>query len=288
MELADQHGMLYLTEGPLSEVVSHYYHLFNSDNQPMIKHLAPNLEIMMIFNFGPVIRISFGNDPLELAVDKGGVVIGPLKKMLNYELQRGADAIVVHFKLNGFYRLFKIPVHDLDSGKLYQVDVLTDQSTYQELYKQLTGIVDLKARLSLISNFVMNFISANDDAVQALLQGERYFYKPAVQPAKAIAADNRLTARTIQLRFQKYTGYSPKELLRFLRFKTVIDHLMQQKGQSIDIFAVILTFGYHDQSHLIKDFQHYLGTTPQQFLRQLKDNEFHLTGHGPKSDEQIS
>lgn len=287
MEQVDQNGMLYMVEGALTGVISHYYHIYHTGNYPVIKHLSPNLEIMMIFNLGTSIRISIGNTHPEQEIKPGCIVIGPLRNMLNYELNPGADAIVVNFKLNGFYRLFKVAASTLDGEAIYDPDVLTDKYDFEVLRKDLSRFADIKSKLRMISDYVAAFVDVNDDAAEPLLSAEHYFYNPAIQPVKAIAADTQLTQRTIQLRFQKYTGYSPKELLRFLRFKMVVEKLMKEEENDIDIFRIILDFGYFDQSHLTKDFQHFLGTTPQNFIKNLKGKEFFITGHGPKSQDPI-
>lgn len=287
MEQADRNGMLYLVEGNLSEVISHFYHVYNTGYEPVIKHLAPNLEILLIFNFGTPVRISFSNAAPEHEIRNGCIVVGPLRKMINYKLYPGSDAVVVNFKLNGFYRLFKIPLNDLDGETFYDPDLLSDKFSFKEFYVELSTIRDLRIRLSMISSYVSNFVEENDTAVQPLIRGEHYFHDASIQPVKAIASDAQLTERTIQLRFQKYAGYSPKELLRFLRFKAVIDRLMNERDKLTDIFEIILAFGYHDQSHLIKDFQHFLGTTPQYFLKKLINNEFFISGQGPKSKDTI-
>lgn len=284
MEQADNNGMLYQVKGTLAAVISHYYHVFNTGDQPVTKHLSPNLEIMMIFNLGTPVPVSFNDTASGREVKSECVVIGPLRKMLGYTLNPEADALVVNFRLNGFYRLFKLALNNFDSETLYDPDKLGSYC-FEDLRKELAEIDDLKARLTMISSYIATFIAENDAAVQPLLNGEHYFYDPAIQPVKAIAKDNSLTERTIQLRFQKYAGYSPKELLRFLRFKTVVDRLVNEEDTPAGVFELILAFGYHDQSHLIKDFQQYLGTTPQHFLRQLKGKEFFITGHGPKSQE---
>ena len=62
---------------------------------------------------------------------------------------------------------------------------------------------------------------------------------------------------------------------------------MKAEENDIDKFGIILNFGYVDQSHLTKDFQHFLGTTPQNFIKNLKGKEFFMTGHGPKSQDPI-
>ncbi|WP_158798848.1 helix-turn-helix domain-containing protein [Pedobacter sp. L105] len=286
MEQDDQNGRLYPVEYALKEVINSYYHAYHTEGEPVVRHFSPNLEITMIFNFGTAVRGSFGSTAPKDEIKQGIFVIGPLRKMLNFELRPGADAISINFKLNGFYRLFKIPLNELDGESIYNAERLTDQYNFAALWKELSGMSNIEARLLMISNYVKTFMDENDDAVQPLLSGEHYFYNPVIQPVKAIAADAQLTERTIQLRFQKYTGYSPKELLRFLRFKTVIDKLMTEQDREVNLFEIVLDFGYHDQSHLIKDFQHFLGTTPQYFIKRLNDKEFCVAGRGLKSQGQ--
>nr|WP_315221797.1 AraC family transcriptional regulator [uncultured Flavobacterium sp.] len=285
MQKDDKNGMLYLIDGSLNEVISHYYHIYNPDSQNVLKHLSPSLEILLVFNFGTNIQISFNNSTSPHEIKKGCAVIGPIRKMLNYELKEGADAIIVNFRLSGFYRLFKVPLNNFDGETVYDPDQITDQFSFNELFKTLLEMNDLKARLSIISSFIVHYIHEMDDAAQPLIDGEHYFYNPATHPVKAIASDANLTERTVQIRFQKYAGYSPKELLRFLRFKMVLGRLIDDKEKITDMFEIISAFNYHDQSHLIKDFQHFLGTTPQQFIKDLKGKEFFTVGSGTKNPD---
>ena len=97
---------------------------------------------------------------------------------------------------------------------------------------------------------------------------------------RAIAQDSNLSERTVQLRFKKYLGYSPKELIRFLRFKQVIQSIQQQQSSQVDWYALVEQFGYHDQSHLIKDFKQYLGMTPQKFVKDIAGKEFCVSRPG--------
>jgi hypothetical protein len=55
-------------------------------------------------------------------------------------------------------------------------------------------------------------------------------------------------------------------MIRFVRFKQVLYRLVKQPSKSVDWQGLVVEFGYHDQSHLIKDFGHFLGTTPGQFI----------------------
>ena len=287
MEQEDKNGMLYKVEGSLNAVISHFYHIYHNGGAPVIKHLSPSLEMLLLFNFGTSIPISFNKASSTQVIKNGCSVIGPLKQMLNYELNEGVDLIVVNFRLSGFYSLFNVPLNNFNGQTVYNPDELTGKYSWQELYETLYDITNIKARLTIISDYVAHYIHEMDNAAQPLIDGEHYFYNPAIHPVKAIASDANLTERTVQIRFQKYAGYSPKELLRFLRFKMVIARLITANEKMPDMFEIVAAFNYHDQSHLIKDFQQFLGTTPQQFIKDLKGKEFFTVGSGPRSPDII-
>jgi methylphosphotriester-DNA--protein-cysteine methyltransferase len=75
------------------------------------------------------------------------------------------------------------------------------------------------------------------------------------------------------MRLKKHVGFSSKEHARYSRFKQVIDHLTNEQ-RDIDWLDIVARFGYHDQSHLIKDFRHYLDTTPRKFIQELLGKTF--------------
>lgn len=271
-------GKRFEVQPPLSDIVKHFYVMqTTADELPVIHHLSPNYEMMLLFNFGSPVRISFAGELLgAMQVGKVGV-LGPLRKMLNYEMLPDADLLVVIFNLDGFYRLFQVPVDELDGEKLH-AHIIT--SGYEELWQILSKTAIIEERIAILSDYIRTCMHDVEDAARPLLHGAEYFKDPLIQPAKAIAADAALTERSIQLRFKKYVGYSPKEMLRFLRFKQVINSIENNPGTEIDWYDLIHDFGYHDQSHLIKDFHHFLGTTPEIFIKQIAGKAFCTTGPG--------
>lgn len=269
-------GRIFEVAPPLSDIVKHFYALQTPPTDAdHIAHLSPNYEMMLLFNFGKPFKVSFAADPIRNLMVEKVAILGPLRKMLNYEVPGGTDLIVTIFNLDGFYRLFQLPMDEMDSEKILPAD-----QNYHDLWDTLKGISSQTDRIQVLSEFILSVTQTSDEASLPLLNGASYFNDPLIQPAKAIAADADLSERTIQLRFKKYVGYSPKEMLRFLRFKQVITSLEQNPHPEIDWFDLIHDFGYHDQSHLIKDFQHFLGTSPQTFLKQIIGKEFCTTGPG--------
>jgi AraC-like DNA-binding protein len=268
-------------EAPLSEVIKHLYCIqTTADFEKMIQHLSPDLDMMLIFNFGKPVRVSFADNGFEGLEIKTVSVVGPLRKMFNYEVLPGTDVIAVVFHTYGFYRLFQWPMDALSGDELVDPDALLQVTGFHALWESLKKLETLDDRIILLKEYGQVFIQDADEASVPLLNGISYFENPSIQPVRAIAMDSALSERTIQLRFKKYLGYSPKELLRFLRFKKVINNILNQESSEVDWYGLIDEFGYHDQSHLIKDFHLYLGTTPQKFVREILGKEFCVSKEG--------
>jgi len=268
-------------EKPLDEVIRHIYCLqAPADFETITQHLSPNLEMMLIFNFGKPVKASLAEGVLgSLTIEKVGVA-GPLRKMLNYELLPESDLIIVVFNAHGFYRLSQLPMDELNGNAIVDPDALLQTNGFHALWEALNRLPGLTDRIALIKEYGLAFVRDSDDATIPLLHGIGYFQDSSIQPVRAIAMESDLSERTIQLRFKKYLGYSPKELLRFLRFKNVIARILKQEVGGIDWYGLIDEFNYHDQSHLIKDFHHYLGTTPQKFVKEIAGKEFCVSKEG--------
>ena len=275
MEETDINEALFFVEPPLEDVITSFYHMLVAPGgTPITRHVCPNLEMMLVFNFGVPVRISFHNNPLDTEVIGRTAVIGPLRQMLNYELLPGADALVVNFKFNGFQRLFGMPLTGLTGEGLKGAEILKDDGLFDRLWEELAALPTTEQRVGLLKQSAVGLLKENDQVLQTIISNLAQFFDPCVDPVKAIAADTRLSERSIQMKFQKHTGYSVKELLRFLRFKEVIAYILARSNQKIAIFDLITRHDYHDQSHLIKDFQYFLGLAPQQFIKNLNNGSF--------------
>lgn len=260
----------------LATVFSHFYCVQQPpDAEPLEQQLLPNYEIILGFNFGPSIPVSMGN---ATYVIEQMAVFGPLQRTLTYQLPAGADLIIVNFTLDGFYRLFKVPVHQVKTADFYHPDALLGKSCFIDLWNQLARMPERADRLQLLTEYALAFVAPSDTAVLPLFDSIPYFDDSSVDPIKVLAQTHPVSVRSLQLRFQNYLGYSAKELIRYLRFKKVLHFLYRDHVAAIDWQDLVTRFGYHDQSHLIKDFRHFVGVTPRQFLIQLATGGVCISG----------
>jgi AraC-like DNA-binding protein len=131
---------------------------------------------------------------------------------------------------------------------------------------------DNAARVAVLQDYLISHLVQAEKGAAVLIDNAEVVNNNTLNPVDVLAEKAAVSDRTIQKRFRKYVGYSPKELLRFLRFKAVVHFILENKSQKIDWFEIIHTYNYHDQSHLIKDFKYFTGVTPRQFLK-LNDEE---------------
>ncbi len=270
-------------DAQLAQVFSHFYCVQQAaDALPIRQQLLPNYEMLLAFNFGPAIPVWLG-DAHQLI--RQTAVLGPLQRTLVYELPAGADLIVVNFTLNGFYRLWGRALHRPKALELPNADAVFDVDSLAVLWRQLASLTALPDRLRTFSAYALTHLSPVDAVTRSLLDYAPLFGQTAVDPIKAVAQTNQVSVRSIQARLKTQVGFSAKELVRFLRFKQVLSVLMQRNATEqatipVDWLALVLRFGYHDQSHLIKDFRYFLGITPRQFIRQLAQGEVCMSKSG--------
>jgi AraC-like DNA-binding protein len=258
----------------LADVVKHFYCIQTDiDFESVRQDLSPNLEMMLVFNFGPPLRIAFGNEPFmgKEVINVG--VLGPLRKMLHYEVVPETDLIVVTFNPNGFYRLFNISVEQMHPETIHDPDEMLGITGFQALWQALKGMQTTEDRIQLLIEHGSAFVQEAEEESIPLLAGLGDHKSMLAEPSKAIAVGAHLSERIVQMRFKKYMGFSSKELTRLLRFKQVIDFIQKQEKE-VDWLTIVAQFGYYDQSHLIKDFKYYLDTTPRKFVQNFLGKTF--------------
>lgn len=259
----------------LSRVISHFYTIrVPAGGCTKVLHLSPSLEMMIIFNFSAPVRYSFGDEPLGTGIADGINIIGPLRQLLNYEIKEGTDLVILTFIYDGLYRFLSLPIDAIQTAELTESDTQAITEQLAELWELLANCPTDEKRIELLTDYLIQRLPQHTQASLPIPEAEAAFSNPLLNPAKVIAAQNNLSERAIQKKFKKFTGYSPKELVRFLRFKKVIAYLVERPNTKIDWFEIIVTYGYHDQSHLNKDFKYFTGVAPQQFLKMANEGNF--------------
>lgn len=247
-------------------VFSPFYYAANRQQKTVIKRLLPTFQTILVFSFGHTTYIHPAG--AQLLTIENSMVIGPLKKTLEYHLPPGSEILVANFKADAFYRFFGKalkPYREL----LLHPDELTPAHCFATLWQELKTLPVVEQRVAKLLDFAGTYLREREIAAEYIINSK---VPESLNPVKLIAHQNQQSARTIQLQYQKYLGYSAKEINRHQRFQKAVVLIQQQiTTNTIDWFEVIHQCGYYDQSHLIHDFNFYMDISPVQFLKLQED-----------------
>jgi len=82
-------------------------------------------------------------------------------------------------------------------------------------------------------------------------------------PLSRIVQGFDISERTLQRKFLRRIGITPKKLMRIIRINEVWEKV--KNGDAIDYQDIIFEGNYFDQTHFIKDFKAITGETPDYF-----------------------
>lgn len=88
---------------------------------------------------------------------------------------------------------------------------------------------------------------------------------------KELATEACLGLRQFERKFKFYTGYSPKEYSRIVKFWNAI-HLLKSNTSFDNFLSVAIQAGYYDTPHLYREVKRLSGNTPNAF-HSLSTNE---------------
>jgi methylphosphotriester-DNA--protein-cysteine methyltransferase len=160
------------------------------------------------------------------------------------------------------YRLLGTPMHHFAGQLVDLVDLLgrdgrrlgeevRDASTWQERFRAIDRC--LLDRLE----------TAPPVATEVEYAWRQLVASGGMRPIRGICTEIRWSHKHLITRFRHQVGIAPKHAARLIRFERVLGRVADVARP--DWGALAVECGYADQSHLIRDFREFAGTTPAAF-----------------------
>lgn len=145
--------------------------------------------------------------------------------------------------------------------RLYAPGELIDELT-PERERAIIQCGHQESRQVMISDLFERRIdrfTGSEPAVLPILR--EMFHAKAPDTLSDLVHPESLSSRQLQRQFKRYSGYTPKQLVRILRMQLTLSETVT------DNLSGIATDGhYYDQSHLTNEFQSLAGTTPKPYF----------------------
>jgi AraC-like DNA-binding protein len=217
------------------------------------------------FEFGGPIGIgSSGSATMETAPDCA--VIGVQTSQLHHLLIRGKiESFTVFLQPAALHLLFDLPVAELTNRHHEASRVMGNRVL--RLRERLGNTANFHERVYIADQFFQGFQVAVFGAIEQA--ANRILRHHGVCRIHQLAHQAGWGIRQFERLFQQRIGASPKLYARIVRYESALEAKAFSPGTSWT--AVAHRFGYHDQMHMIHDFQQLSGETPTGILAQARN-----------------
>ena len=251
----------------LKSYIKHYY-IFESDSDIEFQDTVfPSGEMEMIFNLGNGIWESLIDEQFHKTpkIELWGQITKPLAIK-----SKGKHTMLgIRFYTHSAAYFFNDEVGIFNDQILDLEDVIGKPIT--TLHLQLLETSDIKKRIELIETFLIKKLTTNDNRSQKIQKVANILSSliknPLENDINVIAAKYGMTPRYLHKLVFKHTGLAPKSYNKIMRFQRSLK--LMTNNDSL-LTSVAYDSGYFDQSHFIRDFKTFTGTTPTNFL----ENQF--------------
>jgi len=225
-----------------------------------LERLIPGGRTEMILNFGHPMQFLMHDD---LSNDKAvthAQIMGQ-RNRIYYAKQTGdTDLLGVRFKPGGINAFTKLPAAILLNQIIPAEDVLG--ITLKDWEGRLREKKNDDERIYLLDQLLMQIAKSTTAEWTSCNKAVDTIRKSSPVSVNALCNESESYYKKMERTFLKYVGYTPKHYYRIVRFNRAIRQ-MQVNNKSLT--SICYDCDYYDQSHFIKDFRQFAGTTPKHF-----------------------
>jgi AraC-like DNA-binding protein len=189
-------------------------------------------------------------------------VFGHAQKFRQFKTSSDFTLFGVYLYPHAFKILYNLPANELTNAK---VDTETLWGTEGKVLEEMVMLApDNARRVEIVSNFLFNRIKLAEGRDSRFM----YLVKQIVTNNNLVsipsfASDCYLSRRQFERKFKEFSGFSPKDFFRIVRFKNV---LKESEHRNKSLAQIALDSGYYDQSHFTHEFKKYSGYSPREFF----------------------
>jgi AraC-like DNA-binding protein len=175
----------------------------------------------------------------------------------------------VNFTPIGAYRLLGMPQHLVANAVVDAVELMGNPM--RRLIDRVMDLGTWEERIDAVEAFLLARLTNAPEATPGIEWAWRQLRASGgAAPIGELAEALDYRPRQFIDLFRQEVGLAPKTMARVLRFHRVIERL--QVSSSVRWADLAAECGYYDQSHFVREFREFAGSTPTEFLgRKLPD-----------------
>ena len=230
-----------------------------------IERVVPTGHLFVLFELDGLERNTFDNETLEPnASFRDAWISGMHRDYISISAHPESEMFVIQFKAHGAYPFLHLPIDSISDQVVPGEQIL--DGALLPLRKQLLAADESADKFAVAERWLVARYNAEMQAPQSVVD---VIDQLQTQPASRFADVCESfpgTQKHLIDQFKKYVGLTPKIYHRIMRFNEIFAQI--QRDQFISWADIASLCGYSDQSHFIREFRHFSGFNPEEFIRQ--------------------
>lgn len=246
----------YCPSANISWIVKQFEFIRHSGPNALTDKFVPRADVSLVFQFGDrPSMVSPVNQQLP------GYFIAPVTSLANSICISGMlECFIVTCKPTVLSRVLGISLaHD---SRLY---VPLSDEVFGPIYTKMRSERNAEERIASFSVFIDSLHPGKYVPDETDMIYDAIIREGINTNLSHIIGRFSISERTLQRRFSKRLGATPKMLVRIMRINHIWDSITTDKR--IDYHDLVFLGNYFDQTHMIKDFKSITGETPDVFFR---------------------
>jgi methylphosphotriester-DNA--protein-cysteine methyltransferase len=236
------------------------------DSGELVEAVPARLDQVMDFEFG-VRPIAELGDASRFTINRLSLIGLSAYRPFNIHLSGGVESFGIFFQPLAFWQLFRLPLSSIVNQDFDGHAVLGGEA--DQLWNRLAEAATFAERVKVAEAYLLQK-AFNAERNTSIMNAALYMFRArgAVR-LNDVAGQLSLGLRQFERNFLSEIGLSPKLYSRVARFQAALDTKIRRQDTRWANLAN--EFGYHDQMHMIKDFQKLSGLTPEDLLLRIGD-----------------
>jgi len=255
---------------------------FESGAVSVAEPIPARLEQTLEFEFGVPFTVHLQGGDLTTPEQ---VIIGAhVNGAAQIDLRPGIISFAVFFTPTGFSQLFRIPVSEMSQR---HHDAALVSCMTRTLREHLGACTTFDERVRVMETALLPLAArVKNRPLMTMVADHVFARRGAIASVERLAADAGLGIRQFERLFLSEIGISPKLYARVARFQNALD--MKIAAPARTWLEIAHELNYHDQMHMIRDFQLLGGGTPTQLVELIGDARPGAVAEGDKKQEYFA
>jgi AraC-like DNA-binding protein len=231
----------------------------------LIHPIPARSEHTLDFEFGGPIEIHTLGDGVIRTAETAALIGSQTHRRTQLLVRGNIESFTIFFQPAALNLLFGLPAIEITNADHEAAGVLG--CSIVDLRQRLGNCDTFPERVQIAEEFVIRRsstvppVDGIESAADAILRTH------GTGRIDSLARDAGSSIRNLQRSFQQRVGVSPKLYARIVRFEAALR--AKALSQHLSWTTLAHQFGYHDQMHMIHDFQQLSAETPSEILKDL-------------------